>query len=38
MAATIYHLLGIAPGTTLYDEQRRPHNLIVGRPIEAILA
>ena len=38
MAATIYHLLGVPADTTLYDQERRPHHLIVGRPIEAILA
>lgn len=38
MAATIYHLLGIPADTVLYDRQRRPHRLIVGRPIEEMLA
>jgi hypothetical protein len=38
MAATIYHLLGIPSDTTLYDQQRRPHQLVVGKPIEAILS
>ena len=37
MAATIYHLLGISPDTVLYDQQKRPHRLVVGRPIEALL-
>ena len=37
MAATIYHLMGIPADTTLYDQERRPHRLVVGKPIEAIL-
>jgi uncharacterized protein (DUF1501 family) len=37
MAATIFHLLGVAPDAELYDEQQRPHRLVVGRPIEGIL-
>jgi uncharacterized protein (DUF1501 family) len=38
MAATIYHLLGIPADTVLYDRQRRPHQLVVGRKIDEILA
>jgi hypothetical protein len=38
MAATIYHLLGVPADTTLYDAANRPHRLIIGRPIEPILA
>ena len=38
MAATIYHLLGVPPDTTLFDSSNRPHRLIIGRPIDAILA
>lgn len=38
MAATIYHLLGVPADTTLYDASNRPHRLVVGRPIEPILA
>ena len=37
MAATIYHLLGVPSDTTLYDQEHRPHRLVIGRPIEAIL-
>lgn len=37
MAATIYHLLGVDPKTTLYDKLRRPHHLVIGKPIDAIL-
>jgi hypothetical protein len=37
MAATIYHLLGVDPKTTLYDKLRRPHHLVIGKPIAAIL-
>jgi arylsulfatase A-like enzyme len=37
MAATIYHLLGVDPKTTLYDKLRRPHRLVIGKPIGAIL-
>lgn len=37
MAATIYHLLGIPAETVLYDRQSRPHRLLAGQPIEAIL-
>ena len=38
MAATIYHLLGVPPDTVLYDSQRRPHQLLAGQKIDAILA
>jgi hypothetical protein len=37
MAATIYHLLGIPDGTLLHDREGRPHKLIVGKKIDAIL-
>jgi len=37
MAASIYHLLGIQDDTTLYDNQRRPHPLVAGQKIDAIL-
>jgi hypothetical protein len=36
-AATIYHLLGIPPETTIHDAARRPHPVVIGRPIEGIL-
>ena len=38
MAATLYHLLGVAPQTTIHDSLNRPHPLIIGRPIDGILA
>ena len=38
MAATIYHLLGVPADTVLYDRQRRPHQLVVGQKIDAMLA
>jgi len=37
VAATIYHLLGIDSETMIYDKLERPHRLIAGKPIEAIL-
>jgi hypothetical protein len=38
MAATIYHLLGVDPQTVIQDATGRPHQLIIGRPIEGILS
>lgn len=38
MAATIYHLLGIRNDTLLHDREGRPHKLVVGKKIDAILA
>ncbi len=37
LAATIYHLLGVAPDTVIHDLLGRPHSLIVGKPISGIL-
>ena len=37
MAATIYHLLGIPAETILYDAQRRPHHLVIGRVIDQLV-
>lgn len=37
-AATLYHLLGIPSDTNLHDAQNRPHRLVIGQPIEGILA
>lgn len=37
MAATIYHLLGVAPETALHDAQGRPHHLVIGRAIDALI-
>ena len=36
--ATLYHLLGIPSETILRDNLDRPHRLVVGKTIEAILA
>ena len=36
--ATLYHLLGVAPETQIRDAAARPHNVIIGKPIEGILA
>lgn len=38
MAATIYHLLGVDPNTVIRDSTARPHQLVIGKPIEGILA
>jgi hypothetical protein len=38
LAATVYHLLGVPSDTVLYDQFRRPQQLIVGQPIEGILS
>jgi uncharacterized protein (DUF1501 family) len=38
MAATIYHLLGVDPRTEIHDRTGRPHQLIIGKPIDGILA
>lgn len=35
--ATLYHLLGIPPDTVIHDNTGRPHQVILGRPIEGIL-
>ena len=37
-AATIYHLLGVDPDTLLYDAIDRPQQLVIGKPIDGILA
>ena len=38
MAATIYHLLGVSPETKIQDAAGRPHNVVIGEPIEGLLA
>jgi uncharacterized protein (DUF1501 family) len=38
MAATLYHLLGVSPETKIRDAAGRPHNVIIGEPIEGLLA
>lgn len=37
MAATLYHLLGIPADTVIHDTLRRPHRLVIGKPIQPIL-
>jgi hypothetical protein len=36
--ATIYHLLGVAPETTLTDPLGQPHRLVIGKVIAELLA
>jgi Protein of unknown function (DUF1501) len=38
LAATIYHLLGIDPRTTIHDRLKRPMTLCEGEPISAIMS
>ena len=38
MAATVYHLLGVPADTTIYDQLGRPHHLVTGKKIDALLA
>lgn len=38
LIATLYHLLGVPAETVLRDALGRPHHLVIGKPIEAILA
>jgi Protein of unknown function (DUF1501) len=38
MAATVYHLLGVDPKTVIRDRDGRPYPLVIGRPIEGVLA
>ena len=37
LTATIFHLLGVNPHTTLHDTQGRPHPLSEGRPVAALI-
>jgi hypothetical protein len=37
-AATLYHLLGVDPETLLYDAVNFPNRLVVGKPVDGILA
>jgi len=37
LLATIYHCLGVDPDAVLYDGLQRPHHLIDGKPIKALL-
>jgi hypothetical protein len=36
--ATLYHLLGVPVETQIHDAGGRPHTVIIGRPIEGVLA
>jgi uncharacterized protein (DUF1501 family) len=38
LAATVYHLLGVAADTVIYDQTDRPHALVIGRKIDGLLA
>jgi hypothetical protein len=38
LAATVYHLLGVPENTTVYDQTRRPHALVIGNKIDGLLA
>src|SRR5262245_35318194 len=38
MAATVYHLLGIDPESLVYDRVGRSYPLVIGKPIDGILA
>jgi uncharacterized protein (DUF1501 family) len=38
MAATIYHLLGVPANAQVQDAIGRPHAVVIGRPIEELLA
>ena len=38
LAATVYHLLGVPAETLVYDQTNRPHALVIGRPIDGLLA
>jgi len=38
LVATVYHLLGVPPATTIRDQLGRPHALVTGKPIDALLA
>ena len=37
IAATVYHLLGVPPETIVTDQTSRPHQLVIGRKIDALL-
>jgi hypothetical protein len=38
LAATIYHLLGVPADTIIHDQTSRPHPLVIGKKIDALLA
>jgi hypothetical protein len=37
VAATIYHLLGVAADTVVHDQASRPHQLVIGQKIDGLL-
>ncbi|MFO0966777.1 MAG: DUF1501 domain-containing protein [Gemmataceae bacterium] len=38
LAATVYHLLGVPPETTIHDQTGRPHALVIGQKIDGLLS
>ena len=36
LLATVYHALGIPPGSLIYDPQHRPHPVTTGEPVTAL--
>jgi hypothetical protein len=38
LAATVYHLLGVPDDTQIFDQTARPHHLVVGQKIDALLS
>jgi hypothetical protein len=38
LAATVYHLLGVAPEAVIHDATNRPHALVTGQKIDGLLA
>ena len=38
LAATVYHLLGVPDDAVIHDQTQRPHTLVVGQKIDALLA
>ncbi len=37
LAATVYHLLGVPHDTIIHDHTNRPHSLVIGQKIDALL-
>ncbi len=37
LAATVYHLLGVPDNTLIYDQEHRPHALVIGKKIDGLL-
>jgi uncharacterized protein (DUF1501 family) len=37
LAATVYHLLGVAESTLIHDQTNRPHALVIGQKISGLL-